>query len=349
MKYQAADLYNDLEYAPPSTLRETAPGLSVALAATAAAAYLSDHYGAPLTLMALLVGLALNFLGSDERLVAGLAFASRTLLRVGIVLVGVRVTLSQIASLGPSALLVTMAIIAATIGIAVLVARRLKLGAPFGVLAGGAVAICGASAAMAFASLLGERRVSSAQLTLTLVGISAASALAMFLYPIIAHHSGLHDSQAGYMLGASIHDVAQALGAGYAFSAAAGQTATIVKLTRVALLAPALAVVAIFFPPEAEAEAEAEAGKRPPILPWFVIGFFVLAVVNSTGVIPAPVASGAQQLAAACLACAVAATGIRSPMATLMKTGGKPLIVIAAASLTALLLAFAFAFEFVAG
>ena len=343
MKYQAADLYNDLEYAPPSTLRETAPGLAVALAATAAAAYLSDHYGAPLTLMALLVGLALNFLGSDERLVAGLAFASRTLLRVGIVLVGARVTLSQIASLGPSALLVTMAIIAATIGIAVLVARRLKLGAPFGVLAGGAVAICGASAAMAFASLLGERRVSSAQLTLTLVGISAASALAMFLYPIIAHHSGLNNAQAGYMLGASIHDVAQALGAGYAFSAAAGQTATIVKLTRVALLAPALAVVALFFPPDAEA------GKRPPVLPWFVIGFFVLSMVNSTGAIPPLVATAAQQLAAGCLACAVAATGIRSPMATLMKTGGKPLIVIAAASLTALLLAFAFAFEFVRG
>jgi uncharacterized integral membrane protein (TIGR00698 family) len=343
MKYQAADLYNDLEYAPASTVREMAPGLAVALAATAAAAYLSDHYGAPLTLMALLVGLALNFLGSDARLVPGLAFASRTLLRVGIVLVGVRVTLAQIVSLGPSALFATMAIIAATMGMAVLVARRMKLGAPFGVLAGGAVAICGASAAMAFASLLGERRINNAQLTLTLVGISAASALAMFLYPIIAHHSGLHDAQAGYMLGASIHDVAQALGAGYAFSAAAGQTATIVKLTRVALLAPALAVVALFFPPDAEA------GKRPPVLPWFVIGFFVLAMVNSTGVIPPLVATTAQRLAAGCLACAVAATGIRSPMATLMKTGGKPLIVIAAASLTALLLAFAYAFEFVKG
>ena len=343
MKYQAADLYNDLEHAPPSTLREHLPGLAVALAATAAAAYLSDHYGAPLTLMALLVGLALNFLGSDERLVVGLAFASRTLLRIGIVLVGVRVTLTQIVSLGPWALLATIGIIAATMGVAVLVARRMKLGAEFGVLAGGAVAICGASAAMAFASLLGERRINNAQLTLTLVGISAASALAMFLYPIIAHHTGLHDQQAGYMLGASIHDVAQALGAGYAFSVAAGQTATIVKLTRVALLAPALAVAALFFPPEADA------GKRPPILPWFVIGFVVLAIVNSTGVIPSLVANGAQQLAAGCLACAVAATGIRSPMATLMKTGGKPLIVIAAASLTALLLAFAFAFQFVNG
>lgn len=343
MTTQAADLYNDLDHAPPATWREHLPGLAVALAATAAAAYLSDHYGAPLTLMALLVGLALNFLGSDGRLVPGLAFASRTLLRVGIVLVGVRVTLAQIVSLGPWALLATIGIIAVTMSMAVLVARRMKLGAEFGVLAGGAVAICGASAAMAFASLLGERRVSNAQLTLTLVGISAASALAMFFYPIIAHHTGLHDNQAGYMLGASIHDVAQALGAGYAFSAAAGQTATIVKLTRVALLAPALAVVAIFFPPQADA------GKRPPILPWFVIGFFALALINSVGVIPPVVAGAAQQLAAACLACAVAATGIRSPMATLMKTGGRPLIVIAAASLTALLLAFAFAFEFVRG
>ena len=96
------------------------------------------------------------------------------------------------------------------------------------------------------------------------------------------------------------------------------------------LVIAALAVVAIFFPPDAEA------GKRPPILPWFVIGVFVLAMVNSTGIIPKPVASSTEQLAGGCLACAVAATGIRSPMATLMKTGGKPLIVIGAASLTAL-------------
>ena len=109
MKYSAADLYNDLDHAPPSTLRETSPGLLVALAATAAAAYLSDHYGAPLTLMALLVGLSLNFLGTVNRLIVGLAFASRTLLRVGIVLVGVRVTASQIVSLGPWALAATVA------------------------------------------------------------------------------------------------------------------------------------------------------------------------------------------------------------------------------------------------
>ncbi|MCA1653849.1 MAG: putative sulfate exporter family transporter [Sphingomonadales bacterium] len=314
MTFQAADLYNDIEDPPPSRWRDVVPGLVVALAATAAAAYLSDHYGAPLTLMALLIGLALNFLGGDVRLAAGLGFSSRTLLRIGIVLVGVRITLSQIVALGPEALGAIIVIVALVIGTAVLVARRLGLGAPFGVLAGGAVAICGASAAMAFASLLGERRLGNAQLALTLVGISAASALAMVLYPLLAHHVGLTDSQAGFLLGASIHDVAQSLGAGYAFSAAAGQTAAIVKLTRVALLAPALAVLALFFP------AQADSGKRPPALPWFVIGFFALALINSTGVIPFAVAQGAERLAAGCLACAVAATGIRSPMAGVQRT-----------------------------
>lgn len=342
MNPPAADLDQHRASTRAAGLRSHLPGLAVALAATAAAAYLSDHYGAPLTLMALLVGLALNFLNSDVRLSPGLAFASRTLLRIGIVLVGVRVTLSQIVSLGPAALVATIAIIAVTMGVGVLAARRLGLGEAFGVLASGAVAICGASAAMAFASMLGERRISNVQLTLTLVGISAASAFAMFFYPILAHHTGLHDQQAGYMLGASIHDVAQALGAGYAFSAAAGQTATIVKLTRVALLAPALAIVALFFP------ADGEGGKRPPVLPWFVIGFFILAMINSASFIPPAIAKSTEQAAAGCLACAVAATGIRSPMAALTATGGRPLLVIAAASLTALLLAFAYAY-FVVG
>jgi uncharacterized integral membrane protein (TIGR00698 family) len=330
---QAADLYGDLEPAPVKRWSDPIPGLAVALAATLAAGYLSDHYGAPLTLMALLIGLALNFLSADKRLAPGLALASRTLLRLGIVLVGVRVTLGQIIGLGPLALLAVIVIVAATMAVGVFVARRLGFSAAFGVLGGGAVAICGASAAMAFASLLGERKINQAELALTLVGISALSALAMFLYPIIAHHIGFNDTQAGFMLGASIHDVAQSLGAGYSFSPGAGQTAAIVKLTRVALLAPAMAVVAWFF------RAEKTGGPKTPILPWFVIGFFALAGVNSTGIVPAVVSDWAQRLATGMLACAVTATGMRSPMHSLLGQGAKPLLVIIAATVVALVLA----------
>ncbi|MBY0519351.1 MAG: putative sulfate exporter family transporter [Sphingomonas sp.] len=327
----AADLYGDIEPSPKSTWRGLLPGLAVVAAGTLSAGFISDHYGAPLTLMALLIGLALNFLSADARLHDGLAFASRSLLRWGIVLVGARVTFGQIMALGPVALLCVVAIVALVIGVGVLAARRFGFGSAFGVLAGGAVAICGASAALALATTLGERRASQAQLTIVLVGISAMSAGAMVLYPILAHAMGLNDLKAGFLLGASIHDVAQTLGAGYAFSPGAGDIAAIVKLTRVALLAPALAVVALYFP--------SEVGRaKGPGLPWFVIGFFVVAGVHSVGLIPPVVATGAETLATAALAAAVTATAIRSPMRQLLEAGPKPLLVIGVATLAALLL-----------
>jgi uncharacterized integral membrane protein (TIGR00698 family) len=327
----AADLYGDIEPSPKATWRGYLPGLMIVAAGTLAAGFLSDHYGVPVTLMALLIGLALNFLSADARLTPGLAFASRSLLRWGIVLVGVRITFGQIVALGPVALLCVLAIVAVTIGAGVLAARRLGFDSAFGVLAGGAVAICGASAAMALATTLGEKRASQAQLTLVLVGISSMSAAAMMLYPIAAHALHMSDLKAGFMLGAAIHDVAQALGAGYSYSDGAGQIAAIVKLTRVALLAPVLAVVAMFLP--------REGGRaKGPGLPWFVVGFFVLAGVNSLGVIPAVVASGTEKIAAGLLAAAVTATAIRSPLSQLLEAGPRPLFVILAATLVAFLL-----------
>lgn len=321
----AGDLYGDVP--PPSRpkLREYIPGLLVAGLATLAAAFIADRYGAPLTMMALLIGLALNFLGGDARLAHGLTFASRTLLRISIVLLGTRVTLDQMAALGPVSLGALALIVALTLLSGILIARWAGAGSAFGTLAGGAVAICGASAALAFATLLGERRISQAQLALVLVGIAGMSALTMVVYPILAHQLGLGDTEAGFLLGASIHEVAHSLGAGYSFSPPAGEIATIVKMGRVALLAPALLAVGLAF-----------GGSRSRVgLPWFVVGFFAVAAANSAGLVPAPVGAGARELATALLALAVAATGIRSPMHTLLEAGSRPLLAILGASLVA--------------
>ena len=339
----AADLYGDLysavaTTAPRHDLRDHFPGLAVVAAGTLAAGFLSDHYGVPLTLMALLIGLALNFLGTDARLTPGLGFASRSLLRWGIVLVGVRVTAGQVVALGPVALLCIAVIVAATIAAGVLAARRLGFDTAFGLLAGGSVAICGASAALALATTLGEKRVSQTQLTLVLVGISAMSACAMMLYPLVAHALALGDVKTGFMLGASIHDVAQALGAGFSYSRGAGEIAAIVKLTRVALLAPVLAIIALCLARFGGGAGGGDAATRPGI-PWFVVGFFVLAAVNSLGAIPPVAASAAERLAGAMLATAVTATAIRSPLAHLLEAGPKPLLVILAATLVAFALA----------
>ncbi len=334
----AADLYDDVGDAASVGWRGYRPGLTIVALGTLAAGFLSDHYGVPLTLMALLLGLALNFLSVDTRLTAGLVFASRSLLRWGIVLVGLRVTAGQIASLGPVALLGVAAIVALTMAAGIWAARRLGFDTAFGTLAGGSVAICGASAAMALVATLGERRVGEAQLTLVLVGISAMSATAMLIYPAIAHLLALSDLRAGFLFGASIHDVAQALGAGYAYSEGAGEVAAIVKLTRVALLAPVLAIVALFLPRDGGAGPVAGPG-----MPWFVVGFFVLAGINSLGVVPALVSTVAGNVAAGLLAAAVTATAIRSPLSRLIEAGPRPLLVILIATLTALVMSLAVA------
>jgi uncharacterized integral membrane protein (TIGR00698 family) len=337
---QAADLYGDIEATPRVRWRDHLPGLTVAGLATLAAASLSDRYGAPLTLMALLIGLALNFLSADRRLTPGLTLASRELLRWAIVLVGVRVTFDQILALGPESLIAVLAIVAATLGTGVLAARALGFSSAFGVLSGGAVAICGASAAMALSATLGERRIRQAELTLVLVGTSTMSSIALVAYPLVAQLLDFNDLQAGFMLGAAIHDVAQTLGAGYAFSTPAGETATIVKLARVALLAPVLALVALAFP----AQLQITGGKRAaPLLPWFVAGFFIVAAINSAGLIPAGVSAAGADAAAAMLAVSVAATAIRSPLAEILKAGPRPLLVGVLASLASLALAALFA------
>ncbi|KPF75163.1 hypothetical protein IP88_07335 [alpha proteobacterium AAP81b] len=334
---QAADLYGDIEATPKARPRDYLPGLTVAVLATLAAASLADRYGAPLTLMALLIGLALNFLSADRRLTPGLGLAARELLRWAIVLVGARVTLGQIVAIGPEALAVLVATVGLTILAGVAAARALGLKAPFGVLAGGAVAICGGSAALAISATLGERRVPQASLTLVLVGISTASSLAMVLYPGAAHLLGFSDAQAGFFLGAAIHDVAQTVGAGYSWSAPAGDTAIVIKLARVAMLAPVLAGVAMLFPGESNAKG------KVPVLPWFVAGFFIVAAVNSTGIVPRALATGAADIATWLLAVAVAATAIRSPLGEILKSGPKPLFVVGAASAASFVLALTYA------
>lgn len=336
----AADLYCDLleyETARPKGLRAHVPGLLVAGIAALAATHLSEHYGMPRMLLGLLIGLALNFVNVVPELAPGLAFASRTLLRWGIVLLGTQITLAQISDLGFGGLAAVAAIIAVVTLAGTVTARGLRLGGWLGLLAGGAVAICGASAALALSALLGERRINQAQLTLVLVCVAAASAFAMSAYPLLAHALALTDRQAGFLIGASIHDVAQALGAGYSISPEAGQTATIVKLTRVALLAPTLAVISLFL-----ARAPGESGGRI-VIPWFVAGFFALAALCSYWP-PAPmIAAGASRVASDMLLVAVVATGIGSPLQRLLQQGWRTSMPVMAATVVSAMLSLALA------
>ncbi len=334
---QGADLYCDIAEKTDTSVRDHLPGMALAGIATLAAAYLSLRYDAPLTVMALLVGLAMNGMGADKRLEPGLGFASRILLRWGIVLVGLRVTLDQVIAIGPVGLVSIVAITAAVLGAGILASRRLGHGGPFGALAAGAVAICGASAAMAIYSMLGERRITQTQLVLVLVGTSILSSSAMLVYPMLVYYAGIDDSKAGFIMGAAIHDVAQSLGAGYSISPHSGEVATIVKMTRVALLVPVLLAIRFTM-------ARGESGGRMTLRDqWFVIGFFAMALIASLGLVPQDVRLVATDMSSAMLACALSATAMRSPLSGFQDLGFRPLIVTLVCTMLSLALSVAVA------
>ena len=338
----AADLYGEmqLEAAPPAKrrLRDYLPGAFITAIAALAAAWLADHYAAPLVLMGLLIGLAMSFLSQDKRTHAGLDLMSQTALRIGIVFVGARITAGQLAELGPLPFALLVLIMLAVIIATVASARLFGQDRHSALLAGGATAICGASAALALYSLIGDKRVDQARFTLTLVGITVASALAMTLYPILATELGLSDQQAGFLIGASIHDVAQAIGGGFSFSAPAGEVATIVKLTRVALLAPMLMLVGLWLARSGEADART---RIPLRLPWFILGFLAVAAINSLVAIPKPVQSAANTAAQALLLLAIVATAMKARLHLLLDQGWRSFAPIVVATLTSFLLSLA--------
>ena len=317
------------------------PGLAICGVAAAAAAWLSEHYGFPIILLGLLVGLSLNFIARDPRTHKGLDLASRTFLRLGIVVLGLQVTFAQIGALGPAPFAALVVVMIAAGGAAMLAARVFGQSKFAGILAGGATAICGASAALALYGVISKDRLSQAQFALTLVGVSLASALAMSLYPVLASELALTDREAGFLIGASIHDVAQAIGGGYAFSDAAGSYATIVKLARVALLAPVVALVSVAIGP-------ADGARGQPIwrrlaLPWFIVAFLAAVTFNSLIVLPAAIGKFALIASKAMLLLAVTATAMRSRMDLLMEMGWRAAVPTLAATLASFFAALAFA------
>lgn len=342
------DLFGELHLA--QSMAATAPkgslfpGLAACAVAAAASAWLSDHYGFPIILLGLLVGLALNFISANEATHRGLDFASRTFLRIGIVVLGLQVTFLQIAVLGPVPFAALIVIMTLTMGAGFLGARLSGQTPYAGLLAGGATAICGASAALALYGVIGRQRLPQAQFALTLVGVSLASALAMTIYPLLAARFGLSDAQAGFLIGASIHDVAQAIGGGYAFSDAAGASATIVKLARVALLAPVVAFVGLMLKPEDGSEQRI---WRRLALPWFIVAFFAMVTLNSFAPIPEAVRGGALTASKALLLLAVTATAMRTRMDLLLDMGWRAGVPVLLASLTSFAVSLLFALAIV--
>lgn len=296
------------------------PGVLAALTIGLASTFLSDHYGAPVMLFALLIGMAFHFLHEEGRCVAGIEFSSRTILRLGVALLGVRITFDQIASLGPGPVMMVIAGVSTTIVVGVLLARALRLSPVFGVLSGGAVAICGVAAALAIASVLPRTKESERDTILAVVSVTALSTIAMIVYPIFVGTLGVDDKHAGLFLGGTIHDVAQVVGAGYMISPEAGDIATYVKMLRVAMLLPVVLVIAFVVSRYSRTTEK----RNATLLPTFLLGFALLVGINSTGLLPAEVTQGINDVSRWCLVTAIAALGMKTSFKKLVEVGWRP-------------------------
>lgn len=315
----------------PSGILTYWPGFAVTAAVSVAAQFLSDHYGAPAMLMALLLGIAFNFLSEEGRCAAGIDLCAKKVLRLGVALLGMRISVDLLIGLGLGTILLLVSAMAATICFGLLAAKLLGRGWRMALITSGSVAICGASAAMAIAAVLPKNEFSERNLIFTVLSVTVLSTLAMIGYPILAQMMGLDARATGIFFGGTIHDVAQVVGAGFSVSPEAGETATLVKLIRVTMLAPVVLTYSIVL--RNVPQGEGETGKRPPLLPGFVIAFLVLAAFNSFGLIPKQVASFGSEASRWALLAGIVAVGMRTSLRRVLDVGGDAVALVVAETL----------------
>jgi uncharacterized integral membrane protein (TIGR00698 family) len=339
--------------APETTLgnaRRLAPGIALALG-VALVSYLAEpaiaaglkaasgwSYRLPAIVIALLIGIALNGVATQKAFEPGLAWCVKKLLRIAIALLGVRIALGDIVDLGVSVAVLVMAAMALTIAAGLWLARFFQLDVGYGALAGAATAVCGASAALATATVVPSYPQKGADVTFTVVAANAVSTIVMVAYPPLCVLLGLDAQTTGIMLGATIHDMAQVVGAGYAVSEPAGNTAVIVKLFRVFLLLPVVLAVGWWFVRHGR-----EAGRAKVPVPVFALAFLALCVVNSIvssvpglAAVYAPIKTALVAASTWGLLVAIAALGLGTSLTALLRIGWRHIAVFSGTTLVIL-------------
>lgn len=294
------------------------PGLIVVGTIAAAAGFLSLHYKAPVMLFALLIGIAFNFLSTDERCAPGIEFSSKKILRFGVALLGFRVTLDQILGLGTSVLLLVPILVLSSIAVSWFIAKLMGRRYLFGLLTACAVSICGAAAALAVASVLPNWKERHRDTLFVVVCVTGLSTFAMIAYPILFSVGGFSDVEIGILIGATIHDVAQVVGAGYAVSNETGDVATFIKLLRISMLPFIVIIIALLL------KGDDELGTiSPKAFPWFALGFALCLIVNSIGFIPEMITRFLADVSQWFLVFAIAGLGVSTSLKSMMELGGK--------------------------
>ena len=329
---------------PDRDMSRLGPGLAVA-AAVAAAARLA-HGALPASvaqavgeaIIAVLFGL---ILGNSVRLPAasapGIRFAFQTVLRVAIVLLGAGLSFAAVVAIGARALFVIVLLMTLALAAAHLLGRRFGVSSRLATLLGVGTAVCGNSAIGAVAPAIGadDDEVAYAIATNTLFGT-----VAVFAYPILGHALGLSDAEFGSWAGTAVNDTSQVVAAGFAYSDPAGEVATVVKLTRNSLMGAVIVAMAALHG-RAHPAGGGFAARLRQSVPWFVVGFLVMAAIRTVGGFDWIAARAGIDVQAwltwsarAAILLALAGVGLSTRFAAMRRTGFAPLALGFAIALT---------------
>jgi uncharacterized integral membrane protein (TIGR00698 family) len=243
---------------------------------------------------------------------------------VGVALLGLRIAFGDLAALGWKTAVLLVLATGSTILVGIVLAKILGLQKRFGLLTGGSVGICGASAAMAISAVLPQSKDNERDTLLTIVGVTTLSTVAMVVYPIVAVYLSLDETQTSLFLGATIHDVAQVVGAGYSVSEQTGDLATLTKLVRVAFLMPVVMSILLVLKLNSDNSKDA----KPPGFPPFLIAFTILMTLNSIVNLPAVITESATDISRFALVISIAAIGMKSNLRKILIVGFKPVLLL---------------------
>lgn len=326
-------------------VRTYGPGLGLVLVATFVSMAVSNILAVVSSLvLAIVIGVVMRnarLLPASTR--PGTQWSTKRFLRAGVVLLGLQLSLPQVFSLEVGELVTILLTVVITFCLTWWIGVRIGVGRSLSMLIATGFSICGASAVAAMSAVSGEREMSEEDVATAITMVTLFGSLAILVLPMAQGFVGLDDHQMGVWIGSSVHEVAQVVAAASIVSTTALTVAVVVKLGRVVMLAPLIAIVGGLERLRAERNEprERDASKRPPLVPLFVLGFLAMVLVRSSDLLPTVVLELAQVVTTFLLTAAMFGLGTGVHLATLVRTGGRAAVLGAISTLIAVLVSLA--------
>ncbi len=315
------------------TIKKYVPGIAVSFIIAAFAKLIESLLPIPLigaSVIALFTGTLINMFWHPECLSAGLKFTSKKLLKFAIILLGLSLSIGTVITVGKMSLVVMVFTLITCFGVGYFVGKALKLNWKMSNLISAGTGICGGSAIAALAPVIDADDTDIAYAMSATFLFDMAMILA---FPFMGQWLGLSDIAYGLWVGTAVNDTSSVVAAGFAYSEAAGDFATMVKLTRTLSIIPVTLIFAFISTKLKQKEAFAEGNFTEKksvnfvsLFPWFILGFLALAILNSTGIVPVTVSDAAKEISKFLMVAALAAIGLNTNLKKMVKSGARPML-----------------------